>query len=94
LKKYFKIPPNLPFPKGGETLPPLKKGGVKGGIFEPPFSGRLALFKQLKCYERNSFMGTSGTCALSRAVIKPFSGDKQEHWRSWGGEEPDAVLTC
>jgi hypothetical protein len=50
LKKYFKIPPNLPFPKGGETLPPLKKGGLRG-IFEVLFSGRLVLFKQLMCYE-------------------------------------------
>jgi hypothetical protein len=26
LKKYFKIPPNLPFSKGGQSLPPLEKG--------------------------------------------------------------------
>ncbi|MEW6328309.1 MAG: hypothetical protein AB1487_12095, partial [Thermodesulfobacteriota bacterium] len=29
---------------------PFEKGGLRG-IFEAPFSGRLALFKQLKCYK-------------------------------------------
>jgi hypothetical protein len=55
LKKYFKIPPNLPFPKGGETLSPFEKGGLRG-IFESPLSGRLALFKQLRCYKRPNFV--------------------------------------
>ncbi|MFZ5993404.1 MAG: hypothetical protein ACOYU4_00195 [Thermodesulfobacteriota bacterium] len=38
MKKYFKIPPNLPFPKGGEILlsfPALgriRRGEEKGGI--------------------------------------------------------------
>jgi hypothetical protein len=59
LKKHFKIPPNLPFPKGGETTSPFpalgrirrgeEKGGLRG-IFESPCSEQLALFKQLKCY--------------------------------------------
>jgi len=31
LKQPPKIPPNLPFPKGGEVFPPFLKGG-EGGL--------------------------------------------------------------
>jgi hypothetical protein len=27
---FPEIPPDLPFPKGGDTAPPLKKGGLRG----------------------------------------------------------------
>ncbi|MEW6327346.1 MAG: hypothetical protein AB1487_07105, partial [Thermodesulfobacteriota bacterium] len=33
---------------------PFEKGGLRG-IFEAPFSGRLALFKQLTCYKQLCF---------------------------------------
>jgi len=43
--------------------------------------------------KKSRFMGTSVTCVPSRAVIEPFSGGQQEHWRNWGGEEPNCALT-
>jgi hypothetical protein len=30
LFSHFKIPPNLPFPKGGEIVSPFEKGGLRG----------------------------------------------------------------
>jgi len=29
-ENHYKISPGLPFPKGEEQLPPLKKGGLRG----------------------------------------------------------------
>ncbi|MEW5992867.1 MAG: hypothetical protein AB1744_00530, partial [Candidatus Zixiibacteriota bacterium] len=43
-----------PFSKGRRNISPFEKGGLRG-IFEAPFSGRLALFKQLKCYNISNF---------------------------------------
>ncbi|MEW6326738.1 MAG: hypothetical protein AB1487_03990, partial [Thermodesulfobacteriota bacterium] len=43
-----------PFSKGRRNISPFEKGGLRG-IFEAPFSGRLALFKQLKCYDSGTY---------------------------------------
>ncbi|MEW6326714.1 MAG: hypothetical protein AB1487_03860, partial [Thermodesulfobacteriota bacterium] len=60
-----------PLKKGIPLHSPFEKGGLRG-IFEAPFSGRLALFKQLKCYQISNLKFEIKNADRSKFGIESF----------------------